>query len=54
MPLNHISGTIPFMNKINQINNLQEKAFEYRETIIRLANEQKFGIHLGGSLSLAE
>ena len=54
MPLNYISGTIPFMNKKTLITNLQEKAFEYRETIIRLANEQKFGIHLGGSLSLAE
>ena len=54
MPLNYISGTIPFMNNKNQISQLQLKALEYRETLIRLSNEQVFGIHLGGSLSLAE
>ena len=54
MPLYHISGKISFMNNRRQITQLQEKAFEFRETIIRLAFEQKFGIHLGGSLSLAE
>ncbi|NOQ39112.1 MAG: transketolase, partial [Anaerolineales bacterium] len=54
MPLNHISGKISFMNNRRQITQLQEKALEYRETIIQLSNEQVFGIHLGGSLSLAE
>ena len=54
MPLNHLSGKIQIMNNKNQISQLQEKALEYRETLIRLSNEQVFGIHLGGSLSLAE
>ena len=54
MPLNHISGKISFMNNRRQITQLQEKALEYREIIIQLSNEQVFGIHLGGSLSLAE
>lgn len=42
------------MNMTDLITNLEGMALEYRETIIRLSNEQDFGIHLGGSLSLAE
>jgi transketolase len=33
---------------------LQQKTLQYRTHIIRIAQEQDFGIHLGGSLSLAE
>ncbi len=33
---------------------LREISLDYRERIIRLANSQQFGVHLGGSLSLAE
>jgi transketolase len=42
------------MDKKTLIETLQEYSFEHRASIIRLANEQKFGIHLGGSLSLSE
>ncbi len=33
---------------------LSLRALDYREKIIHLAHEQQFGIHIGGSLSLAE
>ena len=33
---------------------LAARALDFREKIIHLAHEQKFGIHIGGSLSLAE
>ena len=36
------------------IKHLKDRSFEYREKIIQISNQQKFGIHLGGSLSLAE
>lgn len=42
------------MDKKKLVETLQEYSFEHRASIIRLANEQKFGIHLGGSLSLSE
>ncbi|HSG24506.1 MAG TPA: transketolase [Anaerolineales bacterium] len=42
------------MQNSDLIDQLKARAFEYRETIIRLSNQQPFGIHLGGSLSLAE
>ena len=42
------------MQNSDLIDQLRARAFEYRETIIRLSNQQTFGIHLGGSLSLAE
>ena len=33
---------------------LEQLALEYRERVIHLAQEHAFGVHLGGSLSLAE
>jgi len=42
------------MKNNDLVNRLKKLAFDYRETIIRLSHEQTFGIHLGGSLSLAE
>ena len=33
---------------------LSSYALDYREKILRLAHEHKFGVHLGGSLSLSE
>jgi transketolase len=42
------------MNTSDLIKNLKARSFEYRETILQISNQQKFGIHLGGSLSLAE
>jgi transketolase len=41
------------MNK-RILENLQQKSLDYQEWIIRLAQQHTFGIHIGGSLSLAE
>jgi len=42
------------MTSTPSLQTLEKLSLDYRERIIRLANDQKFGIHLGGSLSLAE
>lgn len=42
------------MNQTYSTLELQQLALDYRETIIRLAHQETFGIHIGGSLSLAE
>lgn len=42
------------MIKDEQVKQLQRTALDFRETVIRLSQAQDFGIHLGGSLSLAE
>ncbi len=42
------------MTDKHAIQTLQKISLDYRERIIHLANDQKFGVHLGGSLSLAE
>lgn len=47
-------GDNSVMMNSDLVDRLKALAFEYRETIIRLSHEQAFGIHLGGSLSLAE
>ena len=42
------------MTNSDQILTLSKRALDYREHIIKLAHTQNFGIHVGGSLSLAE
>lgn len=36
------------------LRNLKLKSFEYRQHLVRLAHEHSFGVHIGGTLSLAE
>ena len=42
------------MKNQNRIIRLQKKALQYRKHLIQLAHEHSFGVHVGGSLSLAE
>lgn len=42
------------MKDFNEVKQLQELSITYRQKILYLANKHSFGVHLGGSLSLAE